>query len=194
MFSCSEDTDTQIETTNSDNITDLEIKSIVSKATLTSPKDLEEKFFKEGNFILKPIDEANIKKANNQIQGPFTTTISGTATATLSNQKITWSGNEYPSPGIYIADVHTHSVLIQLPPNAAGFVSSVTNPGYNDYSSQTIGYSSSNVTQNGVNYLYVKTFTMKIRWNVAGQTINQNVPVSPYGLGPKTVTYSYVIF
>lgn len=194
LFSCSNEDEIQGLQKNEETA-NVEIINIISSATEKSTQEMEEEFFKDNNFVINPTSSniiSNSVKANNTtVYGPYSTTISATPVGVLTNQKIVWKGYEYPATAMYIADVNTHSVNILLPDGAIGFVNSMTNQGYNDFGAQTQGYSSSNITINGKNYLYIRTYTMKIRWNMAGQAINVNVP--SYGFGDKSVSYSYII-
>ncbi|SFO16780.1 hypothetical protein SAMN05421741_12347 [Paenimyroides ummariense] len=194
LFSCSNEDEVQVQQKN-DEAAKAEIMNIISNATEKTTQEMEEEFFRDNNYVVVNPEKSNnivnsIKANNTPIHGPYTTTISATPAGVLPNQKIIWKGYEYPAAAAYVADVNTHSVNILLPDGAFGFVNSMTNQGYNDYGAQTQGYSFSNVIINGKNYLNVRTYTMKIRWNMAGQAINANVP--SYGFGAKSVSYSYI--
>lgn len=189
LFSCSNEDEVQSQ--QSEGISDLEVMNIIRNAKPLSTEEYEKDFLKENNYVLNPVDISTfITPLNTTIQGPFTTTISGTPTGVLPNVKVVWKG-DYPAIGTYVADINTHSIDIELPAGAIGFVNSMTNQAYNNWSEQTQGYASSNYTMNGKNYLLIKTYTMKLKWNMAGQTINAFVPY--YGWGDKSVSYSYII-
>lgn len=136
-------------------------------------------------------DFTAVNKKAPTVHGPFTGTV-GVPGANPTDVKISYAqvGNTYPGTGVYIADVYNYYLRAQLPAEAAtGWVESVDNPGYSNYTTQTIGFNSNMSTANGNKYVVANTYTMVLKYNMVGQLVNAVVPAAS---GPKTFTYYYL--
>lgn len=132
-----------------------------------------------------------VNKKAPTVHGPFTGTVAVPG-ANPTDVKISYAqvGNTYPGTGVYIADVYNYYLRAQLPSEAAtGWVESVDNPGYSNYTTQTIGFNSNMSTANGNKYVVANTYTMVLKYNMVGQLVNAVVPAAS---GPKTFTYYYL--
>lgn len=136
-------------------------------------------------------DFISVHKKAPVIHGPYTVSI-GTPGANPTNQKVTYAqvGNTYPTSGVYIADVYNYFLKVQVPSNAVtAWVESVDNPGYANYTTQTVGFNTSMATENGNKFCMGNTYTMVLTHNIVGQLINAVVPAAS---GAKTFTYYYL--
>jgi hypothetical protein len=132
-----------------------------------------------------------VNKKAPTVHGPYTATVAVPG-ANPTDVKISYAqvGSTYPGTGVYIADVYNYYLRAQLPAEAAtGWVESVDNPGYSNYTTQTIGFNSNMSTANGNKYVVANTYTMVLKYNMVGQLINAVVPAAS---GPKTFTYYYL--
>ncbi|MCD1115679.1 hypothetical protein [Chryseobacterium turcicum] len=125
------------------------------------------------------------------VHGPYTATVAVPG-ANPTDVKISYAqvGSTYPGTGVYMSDVYNYYLRAQLPAEAAtGWIDSVDNPGYSNYTTQTIGFNSNMSTANGNKYVVANTYTMVLKHNMVGQLINAVVPAAS---GPKTFTYYYL--
>lgn len=125
------------------------------------------------------------------IHGPYTISVP-TPSPGPTEQKVTYAqvGNTYPASGVYFADVYNYFMKVQLPSNAVtGWVESIDNPGYANYTTQAAGFNQSFATENGNKFVVGNTYTMVLKYNMVGQLINAVVPAPS---GAKTFTYFYL--
>lgn len=125
------------------------------------------------------------------IHGPYTISVP-TPGANPTDQKVTYAqvGSTYPVSGVYIADVYSYFMKVQVPSNAVtAWVESIDNPGYANYTTQAVGFNQSFATENGNKFVVGNTYTMVLKYNMVGQLINAVVPAAS---GAKTFTYFYL--
>lgn len=125
------------------------------------------------------------------IHGPYTISIP-VPSPSLTEQKVTYAqvGNTYPVSGVYFADIYSYFMKVQLPSNAVtGWVESIDNPGYANYTTQALGFNQSFATENGNKFVVGNTYTMVLKYNMVGQLVNAVVPAAS---GAKTFTYFYL--
>ncbi|MDO4224373.1 MAG: hypothetical protein Q4C75_00575 [Bergeyella zoohelcum] len=112
----------------------------------------------------------------------------------LRNHKIIYSGKtNYPSTGLYYANIYNFRMKVEMPVGAIGRVLSVNSEGYSNYNNQkTTGFNHSTTTENGKYYLIANTFTIELTHNSIGQYLGGMV--LPSLNNSKTFSYEYWTF
>lgn len=150
-------------------LTDSEFAKVKSATQIPSDEftasTVGNNFFTSDASSVKDKMIAEFQKTNKKapvINGPYYYTV-GVPAPNPTNQKVIYTqvGGTYPPSGVYFADIYSYYMKVALPANAVtGWIDSVDNPGYANYSTQTMGFNSSSPEENGVRYVSGNTYTM----------------------------------
>lgn len=171
-----------------------EQRETLLKKILNSPeaKIAQEKnsAFEIQNLVNKEFAEKQMKSPT--YYGPYEIVVPAPAPF-LKNQKIMYQGStNYPTPGMYYADLYNFKIKVQVPANAFAQVTSVYQEGYSNYNSQTsTGFNQNVSTENGNWYLNANTYTIALMYNSIGQYLGMVVPAPSTS---KKFTYGYWVF
>lgn len=167
-----------------DNLPFNKIYSIDNNTT----NEVKEKILNEFKLSFK--DTLITNNPNPVIHGPFTA-IAYKPNAFPKDTKILYNDGYPPATGTYFSDIYNYRIAIQLPENAVmGYVESVDEESYSDYSTQIPGFIFTNTFENGRLHLIGNTYMMLIKYNMLGQYIGIEKPTTLDN--QKIFTYYYI--